>query len=134
MQKTAIQSEYPINMNKTKIITFRTTKNQKDEIVRYAKLKGISAGQLLRNWIDVFLNVQVINSTTHAYQLRDGRIFPNMKALCDELIISSHTARKRIKNGKIKKIAIDPTHAKQYGDEEIHTARSRETEKDRIQV
>ena len=121
-------------MKKTKIITLRTTEKLKNEIVHLANLQGIPAGQLIRNWIEVFIKNQVLNSTKHIYQLSDGRRFPNMKAVCNELNISSHTARKRIKNGLIKKINIDPNHANKYGNEKVQTTRSRTIEKDRIQV
>lgn len=121
-------------MKKTKIITLRTTEKLKNEIVHLAKLQGVSSGQLIRNWIEVFIKNQVLNSTKHVYQLSDGRRFPNMKAVCNELNISSHTARKRVISGLIKKITIDPNHANKYGNEKVQTARSGETEKDRIQV
>lgn len=115
-------------------ITFRASKQLKNELAHYAELKGISTGQLIRNWIDVFVKNQISNLTTHSYQIEDGRQFPNLKALCTELNISSHTARKRIKNGVFKKITIDPYQAKKYGDEELQTARSGKNEKYRIQV
>ena len=118
-------------MTKTEKITFRADEQLKKRLVHYAELQGISTGQLIRNWIDVIIKNQVLNSTTHSYQTEDGRQFPNMKALCEELKISSHTARKRIKNGVFKKIAIDQDQANKYGDE-IPTARSGKTKRPRI--
>lgn len=119
-------------MNKTEKITFRLDDQLKKQLAHFAELKGISTGKLIRNCIDVIINNPVSNSTIHSYQLDDKRQFPNMKALCNELKISSHTARKRIKNGVIKKITIDPNQANKYGNE-LQTARSGETEKPRIE-
>ena len=51
-------------MNQDEKITFRASKQLKNELAYYAKLQGISTGQLIRNWIQVFINNQVSNSTT----------------------------------------------------------------------
>ena len=118
-------------MEHTEKITFRASKQLKDELEKYARLQGISTGQLIRNWINVFLKNQVSNSNKHFYQLQDGREFPDMKMLCQELEISSRTARTRVKNGLIKKMTINPTQTQKYGNE-IPTTRSRETERNRI--
>ena len=118
---------------KTAKITFRTTKEFKAEISQFAKLQGVSSGQLIRNWINVFLKNQIVNSAKHVYELQNGIQFPDMKSLCENLQISSRTARKRVKNGVIKKITQNPYQTQQYG-EEIRTANSRGTERNRIQV
>ena len=121
-------------MNKNEKITFRVPERLKHDIVRYAKIKGISSGELIRSWIELIINNQILNFPDHYYQTEDGKCFSDMKTLCNELQISSHTARKRIKSGLIKKITIDPNHANKYGDENVRTTRSRTIEKDRIQV
>ena len=120
-------------MNKTEKITFRADEQYKKMLSHYAELQGISTGQLIRNWIDVIVKNQVLNSSMHVYELQDGRQFPDMKSLCNELKISSHTARKKIKNGVIQKVAIDESHAKKYGNE-IHAASSSQAEENRFSV
>ena len=50
-------------MNKTGKITIRTTELLKTEIEQYAKLKGISTGKLIRNWVEVLLQNQLIKPT-----------------------------------------------------------------------
>lgn len=111
-------------MNKTEKITFRADGQLKQKLTFFAELNGITTSQLIRNWIDVFVKNQVSNSTMHSYLLDDGRQFPNMKALCEELNISSRTARTRVKNGLIKKIETNPHQTQQYGIQEIQTTRS----------
>ncbi len=114
-------------MNQTERITFSATKELKAEISKFAMLQGISPGQLIRNFIEEYLKTQILHSQSHYYELQDGTHFPNMKVLCDKLQISSLTARKRVKNGIIKKITINTYQTQQYG-KEISTTRSRTTE------
>jgi len=107
-------------------ITFRASEKLKNELEKYAQLQGISTGKLIRNWINVILENQVLKSSKHIYQIEDGRQFQNMKELCIDLKISSRTARKRIKNCVIKKIDTNPFQTQKYG-EEISATKSRPT-------
>ena len=118
-------------MNKTERITFRATADLKNQIEQFAKLQSISAGQLICNLIELSLKDQVINSTKHIYKTEDGKQFSNMKEMCDKLHISSLTARKRVKNGVIKKITINTYQTQQYGDQ-LPTTRSSTTETNRL--
>ncbi len=118
-------------MNKTERITFRATADLKNQIEQFAKLQSISAGQLIRNLIELSLKDQVLNTNKHIYQTENGKQFPNMKELCDKLQISSLTARKRVKNGVIKKISINTYQTQQYG-KQLPTTRSRKTETNRL--
>jgi hypothetical protein len=112
-------------------ITIRATPYLKNELKRLAQLQGITTGRLIRNWISIFLNNQVLNSGKHVYETENGKQFRNMKELCEKLNISSHTARKRIKRGLINKVTIDNNQAKKYGDE-VSTTRNTRTEEIRV--
>ena len=46
-------------MKKTGKITFRATEELKTRISQYAKLKGVSAGKLIHDWIKILLENQL---------------------------------------------------------------------------
>lgn len=102
-------------MKKETRITFRIGADLKREVDRLAKLKNISSGQLIRNWIDVFTNPQSDKAPLHFYQTDDGKVFTDMKSLCEKLNISSHAARKLIKSEVIKKFIVTKNQAQEYG-------------------
>lgn len=117
-------------MIKDSRITLRINSGIKKQIDQLAQLMEISSGQLIRNWIDDSLNKQ-IQPQQHFYQLSNGIKLPNMKAVCEELDISSHKVRKLIKRDVIKKIIIENSQANEYG-KELPTDNSRRVERHRI--
>lgn len=121
-----------IIMKKTEKISLRITEKLKSEISKYAKLRGISTGQLIRDWIEVFTSNQVHNSPTHYYRHIDGRQFSNMKIACEELKLSSHAFRKLVKLNVIEKINFEQHQAKEHGNEIQTTTRRRGIETNRI--
>ena len=67
----------------------------------------------------------------HYYILPNGKRVANMKMACEELGISSHAFRRKIKSGVVKKNNSENNWSKEYRDE-ISTARSGRTERNRV--
>jgi len=112
-------------MKKTEKISFRLTEDLKLKVEQFAKLQGINVSFLVRNWISLFIENIELNNNSHYYELANGKQFPDMKALCEELNISSRTARNRVKKGLIRKLTHNPYQTQKYGGEISVTNSSR---------